>query len=245
VTAATGPPALDEDHHVHSTFSDDAVSTVAENVAAARRRGLRVLGLADHVRQDTPWVAEYTAAVAAARPGCGLVLLAGVEAKILDVAGHLDLPAELPGVDRVLIADHQFPGEHGPVPPAELRAELASGQRAAAEVIDGLIAATVAAMRTVAMPQLAHLFSLLPKLGLGEAAVPDPALHHLATQCRRAGARVEVNEKWGGPSPRVLRALAAAGVPVVASTDSHDCAAIGAYPGVRRLLASAFASPVP
>ena len=28
------------DHHVHSTFSDDAESTVAENVAAARQAGL-------------------------------------------------------------------------------------------------------------------------------------------------------------------------------------------------------------
>ncbi|MFI5068557.1 MAG: PHP domain-containing protein [Streptosporangiales bacterium] len=242
---AAGPPALDEDHHVHSTFSDDAVATLADNVRAARQRGLRVLCLADHVRASTPWVAEFAATVAALRPGSGLVLLAGVEAKILDVTGRLDLPGDLHGVDRVLIADHQFPGEHGPVSPGQVRAELASGQRSAAEVIDCLLTATTAALSLVAMPQLAHLFSLLPKLGLDEADVPDPALRCLAAACCRAGARVEVNEKWGCPSPRTLRACAAAGVPLVASTDSHDCATVGAYPRVRGLLGRTFAGAVP
>jgi len=245
VRPAAGPPALDEDHHVHSTFSDDAVATLAQNVRAARQRGLRVLCLADHVRASTPWVPEFAAAVAALRPASGLVLLAGVEAKILDVTGRLDLPGDLHGVDRVLIADHQFPGEHGPVSPGQVRAELASGQRTAAEVIDGLVAATAGALRQVAIPQLAHLFSLLPKIGLAERDVPDQALAYLAREACRAGARVEVNEKWACPSPRTLRACAAAGVPLVASTDSHDCATVGAYPRVRGLLGRTFAGAVP
>lgn len=75
-------PALDEDHHVHSAFSDDAVSSLEQNVAAARRRGLRVICFADHVRRDSCWVADYTAAVAALRPVPGLELVAAVEAKI-------------------------------------------------------------------------------------------------------------------------------------------------------------------
>ena len=135
--------ALDEDHHVHSTFSDDAVSTVAENVRAARDRGLRVVCLADHVRQSSPWVPEFVAAVRELRPAPGLEVLAGVEAKILNGAGELDLPPSLPGVDRVLIADHQYPGEHGPVPPQDMRDALGRRQCSAAEVIGGLIEATL------------------------------------------------------------------------------------------------------
>src|SRR3984957_19709133 len=114
MTARVG---LDEDFHVHSTFSDGA-STLAQNVAAARDRGLRTLCLVDHVRQDTAWVPEFTAAVAPYRGQHGLRVLAGVEAKILDTAGHLDLPPGLRnigGIDLVLIADHQFPADNGPV----------------------------------------------------------------------------------------------------------------------------------
>ena len=242
---AAGLVALDEDHHVHSTFSDDAVSTLAENVRAARDRGLRVLCLADHVRQGSPWVPEFVAAVRELRPAPGIEVLAGVEAKILNVAGELDLPPSLHGVDRVLIADHQYPGDHGPVPPQDMRDALERGQCSAADVIGGLIEATLAALEQVALPQLAHLFSVLPKMGLDEAGVPVPALGHLAQGCLRAGARVEVNEKWACPSPRTIRVLAAAGVPLVASTDSHDCATVGRYQRVRGILESALRAAVP
>jgi putative hydrolase len=53
---------LSEDYHVHSTFSD-GVSTVAENVQAARQRGLRTLCLVDHVRRDSAWVPDFVTAV--------------------------------------------------------------------------------------------------------------------------------------------------------------------------------------
>jgi putative hydrolase len=242
--AAAGLVALDEDHHVHSTFSDDAVSTVAENVRAARERGLRVVVLADHVRQGSAWVPDFVAALRKLQAGPGLQVLAGVEAKILNRAGDLDLPGSLRGVDRVLIADHQYPGDHGPVPPEDMRDALARRRCSAADVIDGLITATLGALERAALPQVAHLFSLLPKMGLDEADVPAPALGYLARGCYRAGARVEVNEKWACPSPRTIRALAAAGVPLVASTDSHDRASVGRYPRVREILAAVPATPV-
>jgi putative hydrolase len=231
---------LDEDHHVHSVFSDDAVSTLAENVAAARERGLRVLCLADHVRRDSAWVPDFLSAVAALRPVPGLEVLAGVEAKILDQTGQLDLPAGAAGADRVLIADHQFPAAVGPVDPREMAGALARGEITAEETIGGLIEATSGALKMAGRPQLAHLFSILPKLGLAESSVPDQALGHLARQARVSGALLEVNEKWACPSPRSVRAFAAAGVPLVASTDSHDCRDIGAYASVRRIADDAF-----
>jgi putative hydrolase len=237
--------ALDEDHHVHSSFSDDAVSTVAQNVAAARDRGLRVLGLADHVRCDSAWVPDYLAAVAAMRPVPGLHVLAGVEAKILDQAGHLDLPAGAAGADRVLIADHQFPGELGPVHPRELRDAITAGQVTADEAVTGLIRATAAALAMAERPQLAHLFSILPKMGIAESSVPDGAIRYLAGRAGVTGAVLEVNEKWACPSARVVRAFAAAGVPLVASTDSHDCRDIGVYSAVPDLAGGSSPGPGP
>ena len=43
---------LDQDHHVHSTFSDGQ-HTVLEMALAARAAGLTTLGFADHVRTDS------------------------------------------------------------------------------------------------------------------------------------------------------------------------------------------------
>ena len=238
--------ALDEDFHVHSTFSDGA-STLAENVQAARERGLRTVCLVDHVRRDTRWLPEFTAAVDQYRGRPGLRVLAGVEAKILDAAGHLDLPPDLHtlgGIDLVLIADHQFPADNGPVHPDELRAALEFGSMTSAEAIERLCQATAsAATAQAAMAQtvtlLAHLFSLLPKIGLDEAMVPGALLTDLAKRVAHVGAMVEVNEKWSCPSARTVAAMADAGVLLVAGSDSHHCREIGVYHSVGQTVRAA------
>jgi putative hydrolase len=232
-------PALDEDFHVHSTFSDDGSSTVAENVRAAQARGLRTLCLADHVRRDTAWVPEFAAAVAGYRHQPGPRVLAGVEAKILDGAGHLDLPERLDGIDMVLIADHQFPGDDGPVHPRQVRTAIDGGELTAAEAVERLVTATANAVRATDRGRVvAHLFSLLPKIGLTEDLVPGPLLGQLATAIARSGAMVEVNEKWSCPSARTVTALARAGVTIVAGSDAHHCRDIGVYRSVRQTAAS-------
>ena len=228
---------LDEDYHVHSTFSDGA-STVADNVAVARDRGLRRLCLTDHVRSATAWLPDFVAAVAALRGDDGTELVAGVEAKMLDCDGRLDLPADLAGIDLVLIADHQFPAGNGPVLPRELRILIEQGTVGGAEAIEVLVDATAAALTTVTGRRvvLAHLFSILPKLGLDESAVPEASLGRLAGRAAEAGAMLEINEKWNCPSARTVRAFGSAGVQVVAGSDSHDCARIGVFPSVRQTI---------
>ena len=225
--------ALDEDFHVHSTFSDGE-SSLAQNVRAAQQRALRTLCLVDHVRRDTEWLPEFTAAVAPFRKQQGPRVLAGVEAKILDTSGRLDLPPGLDGIDLVLIADHQFPGDSGPVHPAQARAALANGGMTEAEAIERLCEATANAVgATDRRRLLAHLFSVLPKMGLDEAMVPEPLLAELARRVALAGAMVEINEKWSCPSPRTVAAMARAGVRVVAGSDSHHCRDVGVYHSVR------------
>ena len=225
--------ALNEDYHVHSTFSDGE-SSLAQNVRTARERALRTLCLVEHVRRDTEWLPEFAAAVAPFRRQRGPRVLAGVEAKILDAAGRLDLPPGLDGIDLVLIADHQFPGDGGPVHPTRARAAIHCGAMTAAEAIERLCAATANALNATDRRRvLAHLFSVLPKMGLDEAMVPEPVLAELARRVALAGAMVEINEKWACPSPRTVAAMARAGGTVVAGSDSHHCRDVGVYRSVR------------
>ncbi|MDY0985428.1 PHP domain-containing protein [Microbacterium sp. CFBP9023] len=223
------------DHHVHSTFSDDAVSTLAENVAAASAAGLTTVRLVDHVRQSTPWVPEYLAAVRALRVPEDLTVLTGVEAKILDASGELDIP-ELPsGIDRILIADHQFPGIDGPLGPSAVRERLDGGW-AAEDALDQLVSALIAAMRRHPGNQLAHCFSILPKIGLSEAELGADRITAWATTAAETDTQVEVNEKWGCPGIPLLDALRSAGAEIVASTDSHIASDVGRYARVTEIL---------
>ncbi|KNY07703.1 PHP domain-containing protein [Microbacterium sp. GCS4] len=228
-------PALRGDHHVHSTFSDDAVATLEENVAAAERRGLETLRLVDHVRRDTTWVPEYLDAVRALRVPEGLTVLTGVEAKILDAAGTLDIPDLPSGIDRILIADHQFPGDDGPLGPTAVRERIAAGW-ASSDVLDQLVSALVAAMHRHPGNQLAHCFSILPKIGLSEDDLGAERIDAWARTAVATDTHVEVNEKWGCPGRPLLDALRAAGAVIVASTDSHEAAEVGRYERVAALL---------
>lgn len=233
---------LTGDHHVHSTFSDDAESTLQENLTAAQKIGLRDIRLVDHVRSSTTWVPEFLGAVASLTTTTpGLRIRSGVEAKIVDSSGRLDLPPGLrtgpnnrDRVDRVLIADHQYPASDGPWSPSKVLAARSAGLTAAV-IIDTLIEATIAALRTVEHAQLAHPFSLLPKIALSEDDLLDEHLSALADAASAHGTWVEINEKWGCPGPRVIRALTAAGVRLVASTDSHQSRDIGRYRRVAEL----------
>jgi putative hydrolase len=232
---------LTGDFHVHSTFSDDAVSTLGENIAAASRQGLKQLRLVDHVRQSTTWIPEFLAAVAAETVPSGLSVLTGVEAKILDSRGTLDLP---PGVDfgpggvgAVLIADHQFPGTDGPWSPRVASEKLADGL-AVADALDLLVGALIGAMESVPSAQLAHCFSILPKIGLDENDLTDEHLAAWAEAAARTGTSIEINEKWGCPGVRSLAAARAAGATLVASTDSHSADTVGRYRVVKELLES-------
>lgn len=236
---------LDEDYHVHTTFSDDAVSTPADNVAAAVRADLSTVCLVDHVRADTTWVPRQVATVRWLDRSAPLTVLSGVEAKILDADGHLDLPDSAHQADLVLIADHQYPSGSGPVTPAAVAAQLARGELRAGDVVAILVEATVAAMHRVERPVVAHPFSLLPKLGLDESDVSDTLIYHLAIGARSTGALVEVNEKWDCPGPRLAAALDRRGVHLVAGSDSHHCDSVGSYPRVTANFGAWAAAPDP
>lgn len=233
--------ALRGDHHVHSTFSDDAVSTLAQNVEAASAVGLTTLRLVDHVRQSTTWVPEYLAAVRALRVPEGLTVLTGVEAKILDVTGALDIPFLPAGIDRILIADHQFPGAEGPLSPSAVRERIAKGW-ATEDVLDQFVDALIATMSRYPGNQLAHCFSILPKIGLSEGELGAQRTAAWARAAADTDTLVEVNEKWGCPGAEALTALSRAGAVIVASTDSHDASEVGRYSRVIPLLVAMEAS---
>ena len=232
------------DHHVHSTFSDDAHSTLAENITGASAQGLSVVRLTEHVRADTAWVPDFVAAVAAESIPQGLTVLTGVEAKLLSVAGDIDAPAELDGIDALVLADHQFPGTDGPWSPAETRERLAA-DLSPADALEQFVAASIAAMTTfdhgARTLQLAHWFSILPKVGLSEDDLTDEQLDRWSTTASATGTLVEVNEKWGCPGARAVRAALANGVTLVASTDSHVAGDVGRYERVGHILDEAWA----
>jgi putative hydrolase len=220
--------SLRQDRHVHSRFSDGE-GTLAQNIAAAEALGLQELTCVDHVRVSTDWVPAYVEAVHAARGSTDVKLGCGIEAKLLDTDGTLDLPPEFEGIDAIYAADHQVPLADGPHHPRQIRTEIENGARTAASVIEAIVTSTAAAARRYPNVVVAHLFSVLPKIGLTEDDVDPELVQRLATACAESGAWVEISERWQCPSAQTLRPFLDHGVTVVVSTDSHRSDTIGRY----------------
>jgi putative hydrolase len=216
------------DMHVHSTFSDGA-DRLEDNIAEAEALGLTALGCVDHVRAGTDWVPDYVAAVNRLRSDTRVELRCGIEAKLMDTTGALDLPERIDGIDAIYAADHQVPLESGPTHPREVRERIGTGDLVAGDVIDALLTSTARALERPQRVVIAHFLSILPKLGLTEADVPLEALETLAEATARAGQEIEISERWRCPSAATLRPFKARGVPIVLSTDSHKRGTIGRY----------------
>lgn len=220
---------LSVDVHCHTTASDDARDPLAAVVAAAVERRLTLLAITDHVRASTTWVPEYVAAVGRASAGLGLRLVCGVEAKILDTSGRLDMPGDLAGIEQVTISDHQFPSPDGPMRPEDVRRQIAEGALTPGAALEQLIEATARAVSGQRAPVVGHLFSILPKIGIDDSFIEDASLEPLAVACAAVDAAVEVNEKWATPSAVVVTRLARLGVRLVAGSDAHRADDVGRY----------------
>jgi len=217
------------DMQVHSTFSDGA-DTVQDNVRAAEAAGLTRMTCVDHVRESTAWLPEYVAEVRRVRALTDVELTIGIEAKLLDTTGRLDLPARLPdGIEVIYAADHQVAMPGGVQHPDAVRAALEGGDLHPDEVFEALITSTRACLDDPRPIVIAHFFSILPKLGLDQADAPLHPIEELAEECARTGQRIEVNERYRTPTARTLRPFVDRGVELLVSTDSHRADTIGRY----------------
>ncbi len=227
---AEHPLAIDlgADWHVHTDLGRGSASAVGM-VDAAQAAGLHTVGITDQVSAGTEWLPDYVEMVRAfTRPE--ITVSCGVETAVLDRAGHLDLPADVTGVEHVVVTAVVVPGPDGPIEVADARAALERGDVTGAQVVDDIVAAMVAAVATSpARVILGRLFSLLPQLGLDDALVTDDHLLALAEACESAGAVVEVDETWRAPSARVAAALSEAGVTLVAGSDATAPRGVGAW----------------
>lgn len=222
------PLDLTTDWHTHTTMSDGKQS-ISEMVDAAMSRGVTRLHITDHVRTDTTWLPEYVREIDRVRSSSPLEVVCGVEAKLLDVRGHLDLPADLTGIEQVVVADHQFPTRQGPVSPTEMRRRIEAGECRVDDVLQDLFVATSRAVFAHDNVVVGHIFSILPKAGIGIESVTDDMLDLIARSVRAAGAVIEVSERWRTPSVEMVRKLCARGVELVPASDAHSADQIAAW----------------
>ncbi len=102
------------DTHTHTNCSDHAFSTVAENLAMAKQRGLDLICMTDHAPAipDAPHIWHFSTMHDLPKEVDGVRLLKGIEANVLDDEGHLDVPGSLLERADMVIASMHTPCYH-------------------------------------------------------------------------------------------------------------------------------------
>ena len=238
-TLATPAPALDlrADAHVHTGFAAgrDSVGLI---VSAADVAGLTSVTFADQVGPETTWLPAYADTIRRARRRTELDLRIAAEVEVVQRDGWLAWPVDLGQLEAVSVAVSRLPLATGPIAPREVRTLLAAGQLTADQVAEILVTATVKGLDRAARyapVQLARPLGLLAQVGIDESTVTPEILDTLATACRMTGTAVEISEAWRGPSPRVVAALRAAGVALVAASDARYAGEVGHWQYLRRV----------
>ena len=220
--------SLQEDMHVHSTYSD-GVNSIEENIKQAESVGLKRFCCVDHVRRDTDWLGNFAANIDRLKNETEIEIFSGVETKLLNIDGDLDMPQNLKGIDFIYVADHQFPMLERPYHPKEIRQLLQEGKLNPTSAIEILCQATMSAMKRFPNVVIAHLFSILPKIGLNEEQVPENLLQEMADTAKRFNVKIEIDERWKCPTYRTVSYFKSQNVPIWFSTDSHRKETIGQY----------------
>lgn len=94
------------DLHTHTIASGHAYSTITENAQAAARRGIELLGIADHGPSlpGAPHIYYFNNMGVIPEEICGVKVLAGVEANIISHEGDLDLPVHILAKLKIVLA---------------------------------------------------------------------------------------------------------------------------------------------
>ena len=79
------------DKHIHTNWTDGE-ATVLEMVKKAEQIGLTQIAFTEHVRSDSTYFDAYLKEVHGAAEKSSIEILFGLEAKIVGLEGHMDVP---------------------------------------------------------------------------------------------------------------------------------------------------------
>jgi putative hydrolase len=205
------------DTHTHTVASSHAYSTIGEYVAEARRKGIRLFANTDHgpALPDAPHPWHFGNLKVIPRVIDGVGVLRGIEASVLGVEGHLDLPED--AVDRL---DLVLASLHEPVFQPATRAEHTR--------------AVVNAMRGGRVDIVGHLGN--PSFPIDVEVVARAAVEHgVALEINNSS--LGVSREGSGPGCHaVAEAARDLGAFLVMGSDAHFAAAMGEFAAALALL---------
>lgn len=207
------------DMHTHTIASGHAYSTLQENIAAAREKGLKFLGLSEHgpALACGPHPMYFQNYKIIPRQYGELRLFCGIEANITDYEGHLDLDGTI--LDRM---DYCIASMHTLIlPPGSVKENTRAAVHAMENPLVKILGHPDDSRYPMDYEELVRAAAELRTV----LEVNNSSLHPLAS---RKGAQENLHT--------MLEACMRYGVSVIVGTDSHISSAIGDFTRADALL---------
>ena len=199
------------DFHTHTLYSDGEclASSIAE---AAEASGLAAVAITDHgpelsVGIDPAKIPLMLQDIKSAREDANILVLAGMQANVVNIDGAIDLDDEvIKKLDILVIGLHTL------------------GAPTQEELAKNYFLAIMNAMRNNRVDVIAHPFRLHNNLA---PYLSPEDIDEFVKLAAEKGVAIEINSKYRVPSEEFLRACVREGVKLSIGTDAHTTAEVG------------------
>lgn len=211
------------DLHVHTSFTDGK-ATVEACVRAARKFGLKAIGFAEHVSLNQLWLDTWYPNFQRDITGCRITypdieIYRGVEAKIIDYDGQLNVPATaIEDADFVIGVVHTYPKDRA--------VSLSSIKELPQETVRQIeVRASLAILENPCVTVIGHVGAIYGKY-FGQLPIKD--FDCIIQKAARKGVAFEINSMYHRYFVRELLNLCAdQGARVTLGSDAHTITEIG------------------
>ncbi len=204
-----------KDYHLHSNFSDGNNSP-EEMLKAAIGLGYKEIAFTDHVRRDSEWVEKYIEELKKLKNKYKLKIkiLIGVEAKVINLQGELDLPPKISDrMDLILGAFHQIPkGKEQYFSENEILKNKK-------EVLGFWYSSMKNLLKNPRVNIIAHPTYPLDKYFI---FLDRKQKENIARIAKKQNKIFEINFKYNCPDKEFISILKKRGVKIIRSSDSHS-----------------------
>jgi putative hydrolase len=210
-------PAVDG--HMHTSWTDGQ-HTAEEMHAAAVKAGLKYILFSEHARKTSgDWFYKFAAEVRAL-PKDKCCSFVGVETKIDDFDGSLDISDEIrANCDLVMGSVHRFPSERE-------KHKLDAREFAIDEAIDMEFRLSVAAIRTRKIDILGHPFGMTYRRF--RATPPFSLIEALAVECANHRVAFEINARYHDSPWDLVKLCKKHGTLIALGSNAHMTSEVGA-----------------
>ncbi len=220
----SGEKIPDYDFHMHTTWTDGEDTVQAMHVRAIQA-GLKGVLFSEHARRTSgEWFGRFAAEIRAL-PKTKCIALVGVESKIDDFSGALDLAPEVfREADLVMASVHRFPGEEGIV--------KGTKDYTPEKAVDLEYRLSMAALDNPDVDILGHVFGMTYRR-FGFHA-PEDKFREIIGKAARTGVAIEINPHYHVDPWSILRWCQEAGAPVSLGSNAHSVTDVGKIQRVLR-----------